>query len=209
MDKKVVNDANKELDEQIRKKKEENDAIDKEINKKSENEINLDIINDEDTTESNIENNNAPEIIETNCLEKGIFCVRKKAKKISYKLLYSFLNFLNSNKKRENKFKWENDPKCLFTLKLISSDSKGFSFKIDDSMKIDIICKKKIFFYKNENEFSEINVYNFEHILIYVNSLSLKLKEIEFLDSNNKIIPNNEDSFNEIHSFRKVSQARS
>ena len=75
-------------------------------------------------------------------------------------------------------------------------------------MKIDIICKKKIFFYKNENEFSEINVYNFEHILIYVNSLSLKLKENEFLDSNNKIIPNNEDSFNEIHSFRKVSQTK-
>ena len=208
MDKKVVNDANKELDEQIRKKKEENDAIDKEINKKSENEINLDIIIDEDTTESNIENNNAPEIIETNCLEKGIFYVRKKAKKISYKLLYSFLNFLNSNKKRENKVKWENELNILFNLKLISSDSKGFSFKIDDSMKIDIICKKKIFFYKNENEFSEINVYNFEHILIYVNSLSLKLKEIEFLDSNNKIIPNNEDSFNEIHSFRKVSQTK-
>ena len=101
MDKKVVNDGNKELDEQLRKKKEENDAIDKEINKKSENEINLDIITDEDTTESNIENNNAPEIIETNCLEKGIFYVKKNAKKISYKLLYSFLNFLNSNKKEK------------------------------------------------------------------------------------------------------------
>ena len=70
------------------------------------------------------------------------------------------------------------------------------------------MTKKRFFSNKNENEFSEINIYNFEHILIYVNSLSLKLKEIEFLDSNNKIIPNNEDSFNEIHSFRKVSQTK-
>ena len=145
MDKKEVKDTNKELNEQIRKKKEQNGMIEEEMNKKSENEINLDIVTDEDSTESNIENNNAPEIIETNCLEKGIFYVKKNAKKISYKLLYSFLNSLNTNKKRENKFKWENDPKCLFTLKLISSDSKGFSFKIDDSMKIDIICKKKFF----------------------------------------------------------------
>ena len=81
MDKKEVKDTNKELNEQIRKKKEQNGMIDEEMNKKIENEINLDIVTDEDTTESNIENNNAPEIIETNCLEKGIFYIRKMQRK--------------------------------------------------------------------------------------------------------------------------------
>ena len=64
--------------------------------------------------------------------------------------------------------------------------------------------KKKIFFYKNENESEEINVYNFNQILLYENSLSLNTQEIEFYDSNNNLIPKSEESFKKIHYFRKA-----
>ena len=157
MDKKLDKELNNKLCEEVKTKEnnqiqnkednEINEDVDNEIFYKSGNEIENSIVSEmDDTTESNLEKSTTPEIIETNFLEKGIFYIKKGMKKISYKLLYSLLISLESNKKRENKYHWENDQKILFTLKLISYDStNGFIFKIDDSMKLKIIEKKNIF----------------------------------------------------------------
>lgn len=138
------------------------------------------------------------------------FFYKEKDNKIDYCSLFSFLKNMALNYKKTANIQWISS-KENFTIKITKINGENsFEFKINESPKLHILGKKKIFF-KNEigNIENQIYIYNIQQLIQCQTYFIIKNeKEVEFFDQFNNLITtkNDDDLFNSVHYYKVVQK---